>query len=232
MVSEASNRPSRTRGRPPKGSSTLSLESIAKAALAEIADGGLTALSVRSVARRLSVDNKSLYHHVDGKDGLLNAVADHLLSTMELPPRTGHLETDLRAFAVTFRSHALKHPEAAILVMTRQTTSTASLIPLDAAMSALLGAGLPTDRAVHLLRLIMAILVGTVLREAETRLTFSATEPAAVDKRRSILLASGRPALMASADEIAKIDNDAEFEHALDAMAHLARSQLQRLGRT
>ncbi|AYF75690.1 TetR family transcriptional regulator [Nocardia yunnanensis] len=140
-----------------------------------IAEGGLEAMSVRSVARRLGVDAKSLYHHVEGKEGLLDAVTDHILSTIDLPEPTGDLEHDLRAFAHAFRRHAIQHPHATSLVPTRQTKSPASLVPIEAALSILITAGAEPVRAVHILRAFMAAMVGVVLRDADSALTFGAT---------------------------------------------------------
>lgn len=216
------------RGRPPKGAKLLSIDVITRAALAEIGEKGLPLMSVRSVARRLNVDPKSLYNHVEGKDGLLRAVADFILSTIKLPRATGSLEEDLRAFVHAFRNHALRYPEAASLVMTRPTRSPASLAPIDSVLSLLIAAGFEPARAVHMLRLVMAMLVGIVLREAETGLTFGATNHDAVAEQQRILESSGYPVLVTSARDVALINNDEEFEFALDQIVHLVTDDLRR----
>ncbi|NUT50476.1 MAG: TetR family transcriptional regulator, partial [Saccharothrix sp.] len=69
------------RGRPPKGESRLSREAIVQATLRVIDAEGVSAVSMRAVGRVLGVDAKSLYNHVDGKDGLLDAVAEHILGS-------------------------------------------------------------------------------------------------------------------------------------------------------
>lgn len=101
------------RGRPPKGESRLSREAIVQATLQVIEADGVNAVSMRAVGRVLGVDAKSLYNHVDGKDGLLDAVAEHLLGAVVLPEPTGDPRADLRAIADAFRERALTHPEAA-----------------------------------------------------------------------------------------------------------------------
>jgi AcrR family transcriptional regulator len=152
------------RGRPPKGTAQLSRDGIVEATLKVIDADGIAAVSMRSVARTLGVDAKSLYNHVDGKDGLLDAVAEHLLGGIALPDLTGDFATDLRAVADAFRARALLHPEAVTLVITRQVSSLAALAPVEAMLAVLRGAGCPVGEAVQLLRLLVAALVGILLR--------------------------------------------------------------------
>ena len=77
------------RGRPPKGAAQLSRAAILDAAVAVADAEGVSAVSMRSVARLLGVDAKSLYNHVEGKYGLLDALAEHaarLRAEGALPP--------------------------------------------------------------------------------------------------------------------------------------------------
>ncbi|HEX4813105.1 MAG TPA: TetR family transcriptional regulator, partial [Nonomuraea sp.] len=153
------------RGRPPKGESQLSREAIVQATLKVIDADGINAVSMRAVGRVLRVDAKSLYNHVDGKDGLLDAVAEHIVGTIALPELTGDPRVDLRAIAYAFRERALAHPEAASLVLTRQLASLEGLAPVEAVLAVLRDAGCPTDESVHLLRMLVAAVIGTLLRE-------------------------------------------------------------------
>jgi AcrR family transcriptional regulator len=56
------------------------------AALALLDDVGLDALTMPRPAERLGVETMSLYRHVDDNDDLLNAVAEQMLSGVEVPP--------------------------------------------------------------------------------------------------------------------------------------------------
>ena len=60
-----------------------------------VLDGGAP-LSMRAVAARLGVSPNALYSHVDGRDGLLDAVLDELLGSLPAPtspdPRAGLVE--------------------------------------------------------------------------------------------------------------------------------------------
>ncbi|MCP2241609.1 transcriptional regulator, TetR family [Lentzea aerocolonigenes] len=211
------------RGRPPKGESRLSREAIVEATLRVIDTDGVGAVSMRAVGRVLGVDAKSLYNHVDGKDGLLDAVAEHILGTIELPERTGDLRTDLRAIAHAFRDRALTHAEAAALVLTRQLASFEALAPIEAVLTVLRAAGCPAEEAVHLLRTLVATLIGSLLREINAGPTYGTTDIEGIARRQAVLEGSGLPAIVGAAPHLARFDPGAEYdftvEFALDALA-------------
>lgn len=204
------------RGRPPKGESQLSREAIVQATLRVIDAEGVSAVSMRAVGRVLGVDAKSLYNHVDGKDGLLDAVAEHLLGSIALPERTGDLTTDLRAIAHAFRERALAHPEAASLVLTRQLASFEALAPIEAVLTVLRAAGCPEEEAVHLLRTLVATLIGALLREVNAGPTYGTTDTAGIAQRQAVLANSGLPAIAAAAPHLARFDAAAEYEFAVE----------------
>ncbi|HEX7306386.1 TetR/AcrR family transcriptional regulator [Lentzea sp.] len=211
------------RGRP--RTPLLSRESIVAATLRVIDAEGVAGVGMRSVARALGVDAKSLYNHVDGKDGLLDAVTEQLLGGLVLPAPTGDSRHDLRAIALAFRERALAHPAAAPLVLTRQLASPEGLKPVDAVLAVLLAAGAAPDQAVHLLRMLLATLIGTLLREVSAAPAFGGDDGA----RRAVLEASGLPAVVATAAHLAEFDRAAEFECAVDlaVTAVLARIDLR-----
>ncbi|GAA3647512.1 TetR/AcrR family transcriptional regulator C-terminal domain-containing protein [Lentzea roselyniae] len=196
------------RGRP--RTPLLSRESIVEATLQVIDSEGVAAVGMRSVARALGVDAKSLYNHVDGKDDLLDAVTEHLLAGLVLPERTGDARRDLHAIAASFRDQALRHPQAAPLVLTRQLASSQALAPINAVLEVLKDAGAETGDAVHMLRMLLATLIGTLLREVSAAPTFGSND------REGTLAASGLPALIEAAPHLARFDREAEFEYAVD----------------
>ncbi|WP_394830241.1 TetR/AcrR family transcriptional regulator C-terminal domain-containing protein [Pendulispora rubella] len=206
------------RGRPPKGAEPLSREAILKAALTVIDAEGIEAVSMRSVAREMGVDPKSLYHHVDGKDGLLDAVAEHVLAGIRIPKPTGSVADDLRAIARAFRRATLAHRQAAPLVLTRQLASLEALRPVEAVMSVLLRAGHSPEASVHLLRALLATVIGTLLREVHAGPTFGVSDLEGIARRRTMLENAGLPALAESAPFLARCDHDAEFDFAVDLM--------------
>ncbi|MGW6444134.1 TetR/AcrR family transcriptional regulator [Lentzea sp. NPDC055074] len=214
------------RGRP--RTPLLSRESIVAATLQVIDAEGVAAVGMRSVARALGVDAKSLYNHVDGKDGLLDAVAEQLLGGLRLPEPTGDARHDLHAVAEAFRARALAHPGAAPLVLTRQLSSLEGLAPVDAVLAVLLAAGAAPEESVHLLRMLLATLIGTLLREVSAAPTFGGDD----GRRRGALEASGLPAVARTAPHLAEFDRAAEFEYTVDLAitAVLDRIDRQRSG--
>ncbi|WP_050436275.1 TetR/AcrR family transcriptional regulator C-terminal domain-containing protein [Chondromyces crocatus] len=221
-------RPRPSRGRPPKGAERLSRQAILDAALEVIDAHGAAAVSMRSVAGHMGVDAKSLYNHVDGKEGLLDAVAEHLLTDIRLPEPTGALADDLRAIAQAFRRATLAHPQAATLVLTRQLSSLASLAPTEAVVSALLRAGFPPDEAVHLLRSFLAMAIGTLLREASADPTFGVSDDEGIARRRQVLENAGLPALTEAAPHLARCDHREEFDFAVDLLIEAATARQRR----
>lgn len=219
------------RGRPPKGAERLSRAAIVDAALAVIDRHGLDAVTMRSVAAAMRVDAKSLYNHVDGKDGLLDAVAEQLLASLRRPERTGVLVDDLCSIAHAFRDAALAHPLAATLVLTRQLSSRAGLAPVEAVLSVLRGAGCSPAASVHLLRTLLATVIGTILREAQAGPSFGASDTAGIALRRTTLEMSGLPALAETAPHLARCDHEAEFAFAVEFMAAAVAARVAAMNR-
>ncbi|MFI1732639.1 TetR/AcrR family transcriptional regulator [Streptomyces acidicola] len=215
------------RGRPPKGTSQLSKDAIVDATLKVIDTDGVTAVSMRSVARVLGVDAKSLYNHVDGKDGLLDTVAEHLLGGMSIPPTTGDLRIDLPAIADAFRDRALLHPEAAPLVLTRQLASFEGLAPVEALLGALRSAGCPIEESVQLMRVLVALLIGTLLREVQAGPTLGTSDEDGIAARQNTLEESGLPHVIEAAPRLARFDRDAEYEYAVQAATALVLDRIR-----
>ncbi|WP_063043554.1 TetR/AcrR family transcriptional regulator [Nocardia pseudovaccinii] len=222
-IDAATTQPPR-RGRPPKAQAQLSRAAIRDAALTVIDAEGIAAVSMRSVSRTLGVDAKSLYHHVDGKDDLLDTVAEYILGQLRMPEPTDSIEADLRALAYEFRRVTLAHPEAATLVLTRQLSSLAGLAPIEAALTVLRRTGRTPEEAVHLLRTLLATLVGTLLREVSAGPTFGTSDADGIAEREHALAASGLPQVTLAAPHLARFDRDREFEYAVDLIVRVITS--------
>lgn len=69
------------------------------------------------------------------------------------------------------------HPEATFLVLTRQLPSFGALAPVDTVLEVLVSAGCPDEEAVHILRALVAMLIGTLLREVQAGPTLGTTNP-------------------------------------------------------
>jgi AcrR family transcriptional regulator len=80
-------RPS-TRDRPAKA--PLSVEVVVDAALAILQSDGLEAVTMRRVAAALDTGPASLYVYISGSEGLLQALLDRVIATIELGPPDRH----------------------------------------------------------------------------------------------------------------------------------------------
>lgn len=63
----------------------LNLERIVDAAIRVADDGGLAAVSMRNVGKELGVEAMSLYHHIAGKEPLLDAMVEWVFARIRLP---------------------------------------------------------------------------------------------------------------------------------------------------
>ncbi|MEU3984042.1 TetR/AcrR family transcriptional regulator C-terminal domain-containing protein [Streptomyces sp. NPDC026672] len=214
------------RGRPPKGAAQLTRAAIVTATLQVVDVDGIDAVTMRSVARILGVDPKSLYNHVAGKDGLLDAVAEEILGSMHLPEPTGNLRGDLLAIGHAFRKSALTHPKAAPLVLTRQLGSFEGLAPVEAVLAVLRAAGCPPHDAVPVLRSLVATLIGTLLREVQAGPTYGTTDVAGIEQRRTTLERSGLPHVAEVAADLARFDSKAEYQFTLDLILDSVMARL------
>ncbi|MGO1174045.1 MAG: TetR/AcrR family transcriptional regulator [Actinomycetaceae bacterium] len=93
------------RGRP----RTIDRVAIADAAL-DLAADGLDALTLHAVAERLGVRRSALYHHVDGRDGLLRLLADRFAESVRWPEPDDDWRTYLRAVAAAIDESCARYP--------------------------------------------------------------------------------------------------------------------------
>jgi AcrR family transcriptional regulator len=138
----------------------LSRARILSTALQLVDLDGLEALTMRRLAEQLKVDPMSLYNHVDGKDALLDGIAEALWNDVELPDSDIGWQEGLRTFATSLRTMAHAHPQAYPLLMTRGILTAHELQAIDGAIRALERAGLDREHATEMIRTLFAYAVG------------------------------------------------------------------------
>jgi AcrR family transcriptional regulator len=121
---------------------------------------GLPALSMRRLGKELGVEAMSLYHHLPGKDGVLDALAESLCEEIAAavaarPPElaTGW-KTDLRSRCLAARRVVLRHPWTPSLFASRQSVPMSVYLHVDQIVAVLLSAGFShhlAHRALHAL---------------------------------------------------------------------------------
>ena len=145
----------------------LSRERVLAAAVAIADADGLPAVTMRRLAADLGVEAMSLYHHLPGKDGLLDGLVDTVVGEIGVavgrledvaPSGAGHAAGDwreaVRRRCLTAREVMLRHPWAPVLMGSRTTVPPAVYLHYEAILATLVGAGFSYHlghRALHAL---------------------------------------------------------------------------------
>lgn len=144
----------------------ISRERIGFEALALIDEQGLDALSLRTLAQRLGCEAMSVYHHVSGKDGVLDAVVEQLIAEVALPDPQGRLARELvQAVCESYRAVARRHPHAFVLLAARRFTSERTLRFLEYLLQRFADAGLSPAEGAQAFRMLGYFLNGAGLAE-------------------------------------------------------------------
>ncbi|XVV00326.1 TetR/AcrR family transcriptional regulator [Actinosynnema sp. CA-248983] len=147
-------------------------------AAARVADrGGLAQVSMRNVGRELGVEAMSLYHHLKGKDALLDALADWIFARIDLPDPHTPWRTAMTARADAARAVLSEHTWGLGLVESRRTPGPALLRHHDTVLGCLRHNGFPVPLAASAFSVLDAYVYGFVL--TELNLPFEAGETAA-----------------------------------------------------
>jgi AcrR family transcriptional regulator len=135
-------------------------------AAARVADrSGLTGVSMRSVGRELGVEAMSLYHHVAGKEALLDALADWIFDQVSLPVVGQRWRTAMEDRARSVRDVLVSHPWGLGLIESRRSPGPATLRHHDAVLGCLRAAGFRVPLAASAFSVIDAYVYGFVLTE-------------------------------------------------------------------
>ena len=126
---------------------------------------GLGALSMRTLATRLGVEAMSLYHHVAGKEALLDAMVDAVFEEIHLPVVGGDWRTELRARSISGREVMRRHRWAIGLMDSRRTPGPATLRHHDAVIGCLRVDGFPLPLVATAAALLDAHLYGFMVQE-------------------------------------------------------------------
>jgi AcrR family transcriptional regulator len=130
-------------------------------AAVELADrDGLEALSMRKLGQELGVDAMAIYRHVQGKDDLLDGVAELVVGKIERPIGADDWKAALRELAMAARRVMLRHPWARRVLEERGTSGPASLAHIEAVLATLLAAGFSMEIAHHALHILDSRIFG------------------------------------------------------------------------
>ncbi|MBC2904343.1 TetR/AcrR family transcriptional regulator [Streptomyces cupreus] len=143
----------------------LSRERVIRTAVAVADEKGSAALTMRAIAEPLGVEAMSLYHHVKGREDILDGMVDAVFAEIDLPPRDTDWKSAMRHRALSARAALKRHPWAIGLMDSRSRPGPATLRHHDAVIGALRAAGFSVPMTAHAVSLIDSYLYGFVLQE-------------------------------------------------------------------
>ena len=152
----------------------LSRERALSVAVALADEGGIESLTMRGLAKELSVEAMSLYYHVKNKDDILDGMVEAILREISLPAGTGDWKTEMRDRANSAREVLTRHPWAVSLVDARTTPGNATIRHHNAVLGSLRQGGFTVVMAAHAFSLLDAYIFGFVLQD--TTLPFETGE--------------------------------------------------------
>ncbi|WP_151480788.1 TetR/AcrR family transcriptional regulator [Streptomyces albicerus] len=143
----------------------LSRERVIRTAVAVADEKGSAALTMRAIAEPLGVEAMSLYHHVAGREDILDGMVDAVFGEIDLPPSDTDWKSAMRHRAVSARAALRHHPWAIGLMDSRSQPGPATLRHHDAVIGALRAGGFSVPMTAHAVSLIDSYLYGFVLQE-------------------------------------------------------------------
>jgi AcrR family transcriptional regulator len=205
-------------GRRTRKRSPLNRDRVLRAALELADEGGIGALTMQAIGRRLGVEAMSLYRHVRNKDDILDGIVDLVFAEIELPADRSSWRLVLRARSISTRAALRRHPWAITLMETRMAPGPANLRSHDDTLSVVLDAGFTASTATHAYNLVDSYVLGFALQEVNMPFG-NAEELAAVgEELLAHLPANAYPNLVRVSRELlaSGFDYGAEFELGLD----------------
>ncbi|MGX6745778.1 TetR/AcrR family transcriptional regulator [Streptomyces xantholiticus] len=158
--------PEGSRGRRRTSARTpLSRERVIRAAVTLADEKGSAALTMRAIAEPLGVEAMSLYHHVAGREDILDGMVDAVFGEIDLPPHDTDWKSAMRHRAVSARAALRRHPWAVALMDSRTRPGPATLAHHDAVIGTLRAGGFSVPMAAHAFSLIDSYLYGFVIQE-------------------------------------------------------------------
>jgi AcrR family transcriptional regulator len=213
----------------------LSAERVLEAAVRLADEGGLDAVSMRRIGQELGVEAMSLYHHVRGKEQLLDGMVETVVGAMnaevgavEGPDPAEDWRGALRSRALAARVVMLRHPWLPAVLATRTTLSPEVVRYHDAVVGILLGGGFDADLTHHALHALGSRVLGFTQElfdpggsgeaEAQSEATFAALA-AEVPHLARMLAEVAQTAHTDGPDAtLGWCDDQSEFEFGLDVV--------------
>ena len=143
------------------GRGSLTIDVIVDASIKVIQKDGLAGLSMRQLASNLDVTPTALYHHVKGKDELLDLCATRILAQIPVPDPKLHWTKRMRTLILEQQRIFMRVPGLAKYLLVHRESSVASLMWAEAVLSVMHDAGFKPEQTLPVL-MSMSFLVNPV----------------------------------------------------------------------
>jgi AcrR family transcriptional regulator len=205
--------------RPPR----LTRERVVAEALAVIAEDGVQALTMRSLAARLGVVPGAVYHHVRNKEQLQDLLLDGVLAEVEFDLDSSlHWTEQLKVLAHRLRQVLEDHPGVAGILKTRDPLGPHSLALAEAFLSPLLATGFHDREAGLVFFLLVDYTIGFAVSGTPTSVNEQRVRDPAVRTQLHEFFRSlppdRFPALVAVGEHVWLDNRDERFTAGLDVL--------------
>lgn len=143
----------------------LSRERILAAALSIADNRGVEALSMRNLAEALAVKAMSLYNHIANKDEILDGIVDMVVGEIDVPRPGRDWKSEMQRRALSAHKVLLRHPWAAMELISRVNVGPAMFRYVDATLGCLLQGGFSPETADHAWNAMDSHIYGFTLQE-------------------------------------------------------------------
>jgi len=145
----------------------LTRDQVLRAAVRLADRDGVESLSMRKLARELDVEAMTLYHHVQNKHSLEDAIVEYVLAqSLTPPPASAGWQEVVAGHAQELHRGLTKHPGAVLLFASRTAVTPRTLAILEGLLHVLRDAGFAPRTALHLIYAVAGAVVGQHLASA------------------------------------------------------------------
>jgi AcrR family transcriptional regulator len=102
-------------GRPHRDKAPASRDQILMIALELLDTGGVEAFTMRALADRLQVNPMTIYHHFGDRDGLIDALSEHVYAEVSAPA-AGTFHDRIRSLLNAYHDRVISHPGLTLLI--------------------------------------------------------------------------------------------------------------------
>jgi AcrR family transcriptional regulator len=140
----------------------LTVEAILDAALVCIDESGQ--LTMTALAERLGTTASSVYHHLDGRAAIIEALRERVLSTVELPLlESSAWDAQIKVWMHSYRHAMARHPNLIPLVVKQTITAGPALVGYDRIAGLLQAAGVAPKDVIVWLSVLECYALGSAL---------------------------------------------------------------------